>query len=489
MSRPDPRRRGAWARRGGWAVLTSLVFALSIARPVDQAAIDDAGYLAASLKGLEAALGPAPDISGSGPLEAGLARREIAPPLAWNVPLAANRGVGFTRAAGRRSESVWARALALRQGDRRAVLVSADILVIHPELAERVRERMSRVAPIAAGELLLVAAHTHSGPGGYWDTPLAGLSVGPYDERVLDHLVEQLAATALEAAGRTVPARALAGERALPHPVKNRAYPRGPENPTLGLLRIEALDGSFVVDVANYGAHPANLLRGNDLYSGDYPAMMAEMVDGPGRMLLFTPGTIGDLKPAFDGVPDPAMRARSMAEHLVERGVRSMTLGALDPPVLESFELMVAMPPLQPRLFRSDLLGSWVLRRWLARRLFPRALDSAAIQVVRLGSLVLIGAPADLSTSLAAPLIERARRRGLTVYFVSMSDGWVGYLMRASEYRDVDYKPVAQLHGPQAGELFRRVYERLIDRLADRTSPVVGTASTPRRRSVPGAPS
>lgn len=456
------------ARGAAWSAVSVVVLLLLIATPVDRTPIDGTAYRSASLEALGASLATLSDSPAPAQLLAGVARRPIRPPLEWNVPLAGNRGLRFTRAEGSRPESVWGRALALRQGERRFILVSADIMVIHPFLGRRVLERVRQVEPIEADELLLVAAHTHSGPGGYWRGALAEQSVGPYDERVLDFLVEQLAGVAIEAWDRLAPARVGMGSRAMPLTVKNRAYKRGPENPQLGLLRFEALDGSFSVDVVNYAAHPTILLRGNALYSGDYPALMAAELDGPRRTMIFIPGSIGDSKPSFDGVRDPEVRASSIARHLVTRGVATIEVRWLDPVVVESFEFGIVMPQLQPRLWRSSLLGSWALRPWLAARLFPEDLNRGVVQVLRIGPVAIVGAPADLASSLALPLIESARSRGVELLFVSMAEQWIGYLMRHEEYEGIDYKATSQFHGPQAGTLFSFVYSELIDALVER---------------------
>jgi hypothetical protein len=448
-----------------------------LAAPVEDADLRTASYYSDTLESLRRSL----DSRGAPPqpeaLEGGSARVEIVPPEEWRVPMAGNRRLAFTRAEGRRPESVWARALALSQGDRRLLLVSADILVIAPALAMRVEERLGLRIGLGPGEILLVAAHTHSGPGGYWSGRLAEQSVGPFDARVLDYLVDRLSEVAVEAWAARKPVAAFFSSVELDEPIRNRAGRLELENARLGLLRFVALDGSFTVDLVNYSAHPVSLLRGGPRLSGDYPALMAARIDDRQRTLIFTPGTIGDMKPVWDGVREPDRKSRAIADHLVDAGVLRMEPSRLAPAVLESFEIEVTLPPVQARLFRSDLLGSWALREWLARRLLPGGLDRATVQVVRIGPVALLGAPADLASSVALPLLERARRLGMEVLFVSMADGWIGYVMEEAEYRDSDYKEASQLHGPQSGPLFTAVYTGVIDWLASRSRGAGGEAS------------
>ncbi len=468
----DTGTRWGWAkrllRRLVLLLLTLMALWMTIARRAPENEVAIAEALRVSLAAVETALAAArPD--DRAPLRAGVAKVEIAPPLDWEVPLAGNRRLRFTRARGSRPESVWARAVALRQGSRAAMVISADILVISPQLMDRTLKAIQEDLPIDADQLMLVAAHTHSGPGGYWEGGLVEMSVGAYQSRILDFLVERLSRVAAEAWQDVREVTVATAEVDLEFTIKNRAWVGGPENPILGILRLQSVDGERQIDLINYSAHPTNLLRGNDLFSGDYPALMANLVEEPGRSLVFTPGTIGDQKPSFFRIRDGARRAQLIADYLVREGMEKASFVPVSKPVLETFEFEVTMPPLQPRLRRTGMFGFWFARPWLVRRVLPPDLDQATVQVVRIGSAVLIGAPSDLATSVALPLLAQARRRGLAVSFVSMADDWIGYVMTEDEYLNVDYKAKTQFHGPQSGPIFSAVYERLIEELAQRS--------------------
>ena len=350
------------------------------------------------------------------------------------------------------------------------MLVSADIMVISPQLSEKVLTRLQGELSIGAGELMLVATHTHSGPGGYWDNFLAEQSVGPYDERVLEYLVEELSGVALEAWRARTPVVASVGRIEVEEPIKNRSYLGGPENPELVVVRLSEESGSGLLDLFSYSAHPTNLLNGNNRLSGDYPALIASRLESESRSLLFLPGTLGDQKSWFRFIRDGEKRADAISEHLIAEGLGRIVLREIASPVLEVFEFEVRMPPLQPRVVRSSWLGSWVIRPWLARGLFPDLLEGCAVQVMRLGPLSLVGTPTDFSSSLGLPLLASARAEGVELLLVSMAEEWVGYVLPEDEYLDVAYKVYSQLHGPQSGPLFEQVLEQLVEWLADRTS-------------------
>jgi hypothetical protein len=450
-------------------LLIGLALWVALARRAPESGAAVAEALEASLAAMETAIsGPTPRYDAA--LEAGAAKLEIAPPLDWGVPLAGNRKLRFTRAVGTRPESVWARAVALRQGPRAGIVISADIMVISPELANRTLKAIQQVLPITADQLMLVAAHTHSGPGGYWEGGLAEMSVGAYQERILDFLVDRLSRVAVDAWDDVREVTVATAEVDLEFTIKNRAWKGGPENPILGILRLQSVDGQRQIDLINYSAHPTNLLSGNNLFTGDYPALMASLLDESGRSMLFMPGTIGDQKPSFFRIRDGARRARLIADYLVREGLEKASFVAVRTPILETFEFEVTMPPLQPRLRRTGMFGFWFARPWLAHRVLPADLDQATVQIVRIGSAVLIGAPSDLATSVGLPLLAQARRLGLAASFVSMADDWIGYVMTEDEYLNVDYKSKTQFHGPQSGPVFSSVYQQVIETLARRNA-------------------
>ena len=131
-----------------------------------------------------------------GPLEAGWAKRPMTPPI--GTPLA-----GYGNRKGEPSTGVhdelFVKALVLSDGRNRAVIVASDMLIVPPNLAGMVRERVADRTEIAAGDILFNASHTHSGPGG-WAPGFAGKQFsGAYDESVLEFLAQRFTEAIVEA--------------------------------------------------------------------------------------------------------------------------------------------------------------------------------------------------------------------------------------------------------------------------------------------------
>ena len=97
---------------------------------------------------------PAPE-----PLQAGIGVVDITPPLGYRMS-----GYFRERLSTGVKNPLLAKALVLRQGDTRAVMVFCDIIGLSPEVSRRARELAERETGIPAGNILLAATHSHTGP-------------------------------------------------------------------------------------------------------------------------------------------------------------------------------------------------------------------------------------------------------------------------------------------------------------------------------------
>src|SRR5207244_2867957 len=175
----------------------------------------------------------------------------------------------------RRAESegrVYARALVLRSGEVRAVIVGLDALLVSSDLEEEVLRR-TQLPPRTC--LLLAATHTHSGPGGTWDNALAELAGNGRFDRGMRDAVAQAVADAIRGAlgylrtGRFAIAQVEWGDG--PAVVRSA----GPVDPTL--LALQARDGRMDRRrSARLRGHPALVAAG----AGQRPHSLAAAAGG-----------------------------------------------------------------------------------------------------------------------------------------------------------------------------------------------------------------
>ena len=336
------------------------------------------------------------ELLGVGSLRAGAGKARIA--LGPNPILAGYPG---KRRATDASEPVHARAIALEVEGLRALIASIDTLLIPGSLEEEVMRR-ARLPPLTC--LLLAATHTHSGPGGAWDSAIAGWSgAGPFDRAQRDAIAQAAADAMTQAIASLAPAELLVARQDWPDGPA-RARSPGPLDPQLVALRVRRPSGEDVATLIDYPMHPTSTPRSPARLSADWPGKVAAALEGP--PVLVVQGAGGNA--TWQG-EDPGAKVAREAAQLLSKAepVRHIQLWCQS--------RFVALPPAQ-----ASPAVPWPLRRAFANAvaLFR---EPAAIETrLRVGPLTLVGVPGE-------PVGDIGRRLAPDVV-VGLADGYVGYV-------------------------------------------------------------
>ncbi|MFW5739235.1 MAG: neutral/alkaline non-lysosomal ceramidase N-terminal domain-containing protein [Myxococcota bacterium] len=244
----------------------------------------------------------------AGQLEVGVARADITPPPGASL---FGHGPGARVAVG-----MWTRLqcrafyLSTQQAmDPGLAIVSCDLPMISTLLQRRTAVRIYPVLP--SSNLVLVATHTHAGPGHFFDGEnLSGATSSHfpgYDDAMVEFLAERIADAVMRARATRRPAQMrwvrrdvweLTRNRSLPaHRLNPRPYPpssRAPRklsasekavDPNLRLLEFRALDpvhdepAGPIGSMAFFAMHPTVLPNTNRFYGADVFGVAARLVD------------------------------------------------------------------------------------------------------------------------------------------------------------------------------------------------------------------
>jgi hypothetical protein len=238
------------------------------------------------------------------PLEAGVARVVITPPLGirmcgYTVQECLAEGI---------ERDLTATALVLAAGGTRVVLVACDIVFIQAPHAGRIRERIGQALGIPATNVLLNYSHTHLGP------TLPGWANEDEDQaalqgRYLGFLADTLVGVAAVAARQPRPARLTAGKGSAVLGINRREkLPEGKviigENldgavdREVGVLRIDDLTGRPLATVMIAACHTVVLGPKTPLLSPDFVGPARQIVESAtGAPTLFLQGAAGNVNP------------------------------------------------------------------------------------------------------------------------------------------------------------------------------------------------
>jgi hypothetical protein len=391
---------------------------------------------------------------------AGAASREITPPLRER-PVFLAGFQGDRRATAVHSE-LYARALALRLGDRIAVLVACDLIGLHYDDIAEIR---ATLAPrdIPPDSLIVACTHTHSGPDtlGLWGADQASSGVDP---AYMASVRRAVAEVALEALTFGCPVRMRAAMTRMPAGYVANLRTPGVVDDEIAVVQFERPNGEILATLLNLACHPEVLTGESYVVSADYAGAACRTVEqAVGGVALHVSGALG-------GMLSPAIEQRNtdgvarMGQTYAETALAALAQSELGEITTFEFRRATFRLPLQNPLFAAAQ-DAGVLRR---RRLEDGQL-TATCAYVDLGPAQIISIPGELLPRLGFEL--KAALPGPVRVLAGIAEDELGYILPDDEFvAPADYlNPGAQYEesmsiGPNTGSLVMAAATELIKR-------------------------
>jgi hypothetical protein len=403
-------------------------------------------------------------------MELGFAKSDITPRVGVELS-------GFGPFLNRHSVEVfdrlWARAMAVRAGGRRLVVIACDLIGVAGETTERVRALLGASHGLAPEEVMICCSHTHSGP-----SPGVYIGWGEADPPYLGTLPQRIARAAREALEALEPATLNHAEVPCEGIGINREYdafwapyedamapgwvPSKPErtDTRCHVLAGRARDGRLLGAAAYFGCHPVVCCSGTRMIHGDYPGVALNEVERQpgGTVGLFLQGAQGDvnsavgcndegrgrvaLKVLAGRFADAVRRGIAQAEPVSVRRIGAVrrevvfsrlpwTRGEIERRLAECESLIGTDGEGAPRSdedreVRLQTVYAIALRRMLARLDRGGTLSPAMdLQGVRLGPVALLGSPFETFQAIKNEVVASASAPiPLVVSFVNEVGGY-----------------------------------------------------------------
>lgn len=241
-------------------------------------------------------------------LYAGAARRIINPPLGTRRP-----GIRLFADPIEEIESdLTATAVVLSNKADKVAIIALDLLLIPMPVLTDLRQRVGEAIGTPASHVMINFSHTHSGPAfPDWihDTPEQIAIQRQYQDDLLRWIVE----AASEANQNLQEARIGAGRGEAYIGVYRRELdaegrdhlgwvPEAPIDPSVGVIRVDDLEGQAIATLFSYGCHPVVMGPRSRVASSDYPGAARQVIeDSLGGLSLFLQGCAGNINP-FGGI-------------------------------------------------------------------------------------------------------------------------------------------------------------------------------------------
>jgi hypothetical protein len=190
-------------------------------------------------------------------------------------------------------DTLMARVAVVEHGGTRAALVSCDLLGMHREITERVRERAAE-SGIPPEGVVVAATHNHAGPHG-----LRGGMFSRLDEKLAASLVEKVSGAIDVAASALRPATLSVRKAYIDTLSMNRRDPRWPIDPILRLVLVDGEDGP-IASILNFACHATVMSGANMMLSGEFPGAASRLLlEQTGAPCVYLNGACGNVNPAW----------------------------------------------------------------------------------------------------------------------------------------------------------------------------------------------
>ncbi|MEP6755943.1 MAG: neutral/alkaline non-lysosomal ceramidase N-terminal domain-containing protein [Chthonomonadales bacterium] len=354
-------------------------------------------------------------------------------------------------------DTCYARALVLANGSTRVAIVSLDLCFMPANVKTAVLQRIG-ASKVPADCVFLSATHTHSAPDPLalhsGNTGKAG-DLSTFNPKLLDWMADQIGAAINEAASKLQPAKAGSAQRGGIGLNRNRRGEKITDD-EMTALRIVDATNKPIACMVNYAAHPvyfgANMME----VSGDWSGSFARVLEAkePGSVALFLNGAEGD---ASANGSDDGMPAEKIVTFATKLGQAATSLlNSITPEsdvAISGWTHTVQLPPRKPHPF--FLLAGAAMRATPAqvKELVDHSMPTTCeLSFVRIGNLTLMGFPGEPTAPVGLAAKAMARDAGIkNPAVVALTNGWLGYLVTAEQYKAGKYEPTMSFYGETIG--------------------------------------
>jgi hypothetical protein len=435
----------------------------------------------------------------SADLRVGAGAVKITPP-----PGAPMAGYYYNRAADGVHDDLWAKALVLELGSRRAALVACDLSALPRSVVAEARQLIERGSGIPPEGTMISATHCHTGP--VLLTAGSRYNLEGEMKRIAEKYVAELPAKIAESVRLAIaslkPVRVAAGRGCETSLSFNRRYwmkdgsvafnpgklnrnivrPAGLIDPDVPLIFFETPESKPVAAYVNFAMH-LDTVTGTE-YSADYPYTLSRLLGdalNPEMITLFTIGCAGNVNHIDVAWSNPqkghgeaARIGTVLAAEVLKTFKRLETVGTAP---LRARAMTVQLPlaeakpedlewakKITPTFGRPDaapfldLVKAFKIVEVAERN--GRPVD-AEVQVIALGDDVAwVAVPGELFTELGLAIKSASPFRFTVV--VELGNDSIGYVPNLKAYDEGAYEVVSTRCGPGSGEKLVEAAVRLL---------------------------
>ncbi len=339
------------------------------------------------------------------------------------------------------NDSLYAAATVFDDGDRRAVLITADLIGFTSEWWEELTEKIERETGILPAYVLLSPNHNHGGPN-----TRIHIQDSEIDEDLLTYnrnLMETFVSLTRKAAGNLQPALIGTGTGICKMNINRRALnadgglrlglnPYGPVDHEVGVVRMDDIHGTPISIFVNWPSHATVMGSQNRMITGDWPGSARRFIEKeyPDPVIVtVTAGASGDINPIYREKPD---FSRGETEEIgiilgrevvqVAREIRTYPAGSI-----HALQRVITLPGKKPA------------SSWLPGVAYEPGPDQhIRLSLLRVGNILFVGISGELFTEIGMNIKELSPFK--STHVITHCNGAGGYLVTDDAYSEGGYE-------------------------------------------------
>jgi len=353
-------------------------------------------------------------------------------------------------------DPLFAGLILLRKAEQQVLLISLDQIAISMPVTEKIRAGLAERLGMQHEQILFACTHTHSGPSGYITRfPMLSDDTDPF---MVDLLFRKLIGAAVQLAGQLEPVVLELGQDQLFGLGQNRndAQDKTQDHELLVLV-MKSLQGQVKAVWVNFGCHPTILGFDNRFISADFPgaARRALTCHYPQFVWLFMNGASGDISTRFTrhgqnfpeveraglllagSVLKAMQTAQPLAVDSLQGKIAEIQLplrefGSVEDAKAEVNKLVLFCKEMVERGEPAGELRKAMTRVegaqaqvMMAELYAGKATLNSSIQVICIGSLLLVGLPGEVFTETVLTL--KSMGNGKKIAVLGYANDYCGY--------------------------------------------------------------
>ena len=349
-------------------------------------------------------------------------------------------------------DRIYHRIVILNDGTTEFCLVSSDICVISPSEYDHLASLLYQQLGIAPENFWWTLTHTHSAPEvgvpGLPEVFMGERYKHPVDTAYTNFVEQKIIEGIQQARKQLVKAKLGVGWGHSNANINRRAIdingkaglgmnPDGPVDRRIGLIRIDREDGTPIALISNYAIHGTALGAPNLKISGDVPGIVAEYVEEKlGAPMLFINGAAGNIAPIYSTYPNPGAAHLSqfrvlLGDKILEAN-KSIT-ASIDQVQLFASKLIIETPRKENLDWPSDM-GNYTRSMGNGKNLVR--LPAGFLKINH--DIAIWSLPVELFCEISNEIRDRSPYT--YTFYYGYTNGWLGYLPTAAEFKHGGYE-------------------------------------------------